>query len=137
MSESTPEPPDLTGSQRFRPIRNGSPSRSVDRLPPHSPEAEQGVLGCIFLSPNECMADCITKLKGGPEVFYDLRHQTIFNVLAEMFDQREPIDIITVQQRLKDRQLLEQIGGITYLSTLPDLVPSAANVSYYLNIVQE
>ncbi len=83
------------------------------------------------------MADCITKLKGGSEVFYDLRHQTIFDVLAEMFDKREAIDVITVQQRLKDRQLLEQVGGIAYLSALPDVVPSAANLSYYLEIVQE
>jgi replicative DNA helicase len=83
------------------------------------------------------MGECITKLKGGADVFYDLRHQTIFDVLAEMFDKREAIDLITVQQRLKDRQLLEQVGGIAYLCTLPDAVPSAANLSYYLDIVQE
>ena len=50
----------------------------LDRLPPHSPEAEQGVLGCVLLSPNECMGECIEKFKTGAEVFYDLRHQTIF-----------------------------------------------------------
>ena len=43
----------------------------VDRLPPHSPEAEQGVLGCILLSPNECMGECIQKLKAGLEVFVE------------------------------------------------------------------
>jgi replicative DNA helicase len=121
---------------RMRRDSNGS-AHSVDRLPPHSPEAEQGVLGCILLSPNECMGECIARLKGGSEVFYDLRHQTIFDVLAEMFDKREAIDVITVHQRLKDRQSLEQVGGIAYLSTLPDVVPSAANLSYYLEIVQE
>ncbi len=109
----------------------------MDRLPPHSPEAEQGVLGCIFLSPNECMGECLAKLKGGSQVFYDLRHQAIFDVLAEMYDKREGIDVITVQQRLKDRQLLEQVGGTAYLAALPDTVPSAANLVYYLNIVQE
>ena len=109
----------------------------VDRLPPHSPEAEQGVLGCVLLSPNEGMGVCIEKFKSGADVFYDLRHQTIFNMLAEMYDAREAIDVITVQQRLKDKQLLEQVGGIAYLSTLPDTVPSAANLSYYLDIVQE
>jgi len=138
MSEQTLDAPDLKKPPRRRPSSNGDTiARSVDRLPPHSPEAEQGVLGCIFLSPNDCMGDCITKLKGGADVFYDLRHQTIFNTLAEMFDQREAIDVITVQQRLKDRQLLEQIGGLAYLTTLPDLVPSAANLAYYLDIVQE
>jgi replicative DNA helicase len=112
-------------------------SASVDRLPPHSPEAEQGVLGCILLSPNDCMGDCISKLKSGSEVFYDLRHQTIYDLLAQMFDKREGIDLITLQQRLKDNQLLEQVGGIAYLSSLSDAVPSAANLSYYLDIVQE
>ena len=54
-----------------------------------------------------------------------------------MYDAREAIDVITLQQRLKDKQLLEQIGGIAYLSQLQDSVPSAANLSYYLEIVQE
>ena len=105
----------------------------VDRLPPHSIECEQGVLGCALLSPNECVGECIEKLKdGGQEVFYDLRHQTIYENMVEMFNERMPIDIITLQQRLKDKQLLEQVGGIAYLAQLQDAVPSAANLSYYL-----
>jgi replicative DNA helicase len=111
---------------------------TMDRLPPHSPEAEQGVLGCVLLDPNKCMGECIEKLKGdGHEVFYDLRHQTIYETLAVMYDAREAIDVITLQQKLKDKQLLEQIGGIAYLAQLQDSVPSAANLSYYLEIVQE
>src|SRR5262245_14878222 len=109
----------------------------IDRLPPHSPEAEQGVLGCAWLSPNECMGECVEKFKSGAEVFYDLRHQTIFATLAAMYDAREPIDVITLQQRLKDKQLLEEVGGIAYLAGLPDTVPSSANLSYYLDIVLE
>lgn len=112
------------------------PSGRADRLPPHSPEAEQGVLGCILISPNDCMAQCIEKVKES-EAFYDLRHQTIYAALVAMYDSRVAIDVITLQQRLKDQQLLEQIGGIGYLSSLPDTVPSAANLSYYLEIVQE
>jgi replicative DNA helicase len=109
----------------------------VDRLPPHSPEAEQGALGCVMLSPNECLGECIERFKGGADVFYDLRHQTIFNVLAEMFDKREGIDVITLQQRLKDKQVLEEAGGIAYLAALQDTVPSSANLSYYIDIMQE
>ena len=109
----------------------------LDRLPPHSTEAEQGVLGCILWSPNDSMADCIGKFKGDTEVFYDLRHQSIYNALQEMYDKREAIDLITLQQQLKDRQMLDQVGGIAYLSSLQDAVPSAANLSYYLEIVQE
>ncbi len=109
----------------------------ADRLPPHSPEAEPGVLGCVLLSPNDCLGQCIEKLRAGPEVFYDLRHQTIYSALVEMYDHREAIDVITLQQRLKDKQLLEQVGGIPYLSSLQDAVPGAANLTYYLDIVQE
>ena len=96
-----------------------------------------GVLGCVLLSPNECLGECIEKLRDDKEVFYDLRHQTIFETLVAMFDAREAIDVITLQQRLKDRQLLEQVGGLAYLSQLQDAVPSAANLSYYLDIVRE
>jgi replicative DNA helicase len=128
--------PDLKKSRRHK---NISPeAHKLDRLPPHAPEAEQGVLGCVLLSPNECMGECIEKLKDdGQRVFYDLRHQTIYENLSAMYDAREAIDVITLQQRLKDKQLLEQIGGIAYLSQLQDSVPSAANLSYYLEIVQE
>jgi replicative DNA helicase len=139
MIDSIPEgaspAADLQRTRRSKPA--AAAESRVDRLPPHSPDAEQGVLGCVLLSPNDCMGECVEKLKNGEEVFYDLRHQTIFSTLAEMYDQREAIDLITLQQRLKDKQLLEQVGGIAYLSSLPDTVPSAANLSYYLAIVQE
>ena len=109
----------------------------LDRLPPHSTEAEQGVLGCILWSPNDCMNECITKFKGDFEVFYDLRHQTIYTTILDMYDKREAVDLITLQQRLKDAKVLDQVGGIAYLSSLQDVVPSAANLSYYLEIVLE
>jgi len=129
-----------SGPDLKRARRRKSPSSDagrVDRLPPHSAEAEQGVLGCVLLSPNECMGECIEKFKSGSEVFYDLRHQTIFNTLAVMYDTREAIDLITLQQRLKNSQLLDEVGGIAYLASLPDMVPSSANLSYYLEIVHE
>ena len=109
----------------------------LDRLPPHSTEAEQGVLGCLMWSPNDCMNECIGKFRGDSEVFYDLRHQTIYDTILVMYDKREAIDLITLQQQLKDNQFLDQVGGIAYLSSLQDAVPSAANLSYYLEIVLE
>jgi replicative DNA helicase len=95
------------------------------------------VLSCIMISPNECMGECLEKLKEGPEVFYDLRHQTIFQTMAEMFDTRVPIDIITVQQRLKDNNLLEEVGGLGYLSTVRDFVPTSALITHYLEIIRD
>ncbi len=97
-----------------------------------------GVLGCCLISPNDCVPECIKTFKSEEQAaFYDLRHQTIYAALSEMSNARVPIDLITVQQRLKDNQLLEQVGGIPYLSQLQDAVPSAANLSYYLGIVRE
>src|SRR5882672_4918548 len=95
----------------------------LERLPPHSIEAEQGVLGCVLLSPNECLGELIQTFKGGPEAFYDLRHRTILEELIQMYDGKKAIDLITLQQRLKDRNQLEAIGGLTYLSGLLDSVP--------------
>ena len=137
VSETAGATADLKKAPRRKSaIRN--PQSTIDRLPPHALDMEQGVLGCQLLSPNECVGEVIEKLKGiGVEVHYDLRHQTIQAELFEMYDNRIPIDVITLQQRLKDRQLLEQVGGIAYLSQLQDAVPSAANLSYYLDIVRE
>ncbi len=134
-SETARASVDLKKSGRKRVAR--AEGSKVDRLPPHSLEAEQGVLGCVLLAPAECLGECIEKFKSGAEVFYDLRHRTIYEALVEMFDHKEPIDAITLQQRLKDRQQLEPVGGLAYLSALPDTVPTAANLGYYLEIVRE
>ena len=140
MIESTDVPggaasSDLKRSRRKQ-LSMANPSK-VDRLPPHSIEAEQGVLGCVLLSPHDCLGECVEKLKNGSEVFYDLRHRTVYELLVEMYDQKHAIDLITLQQKLKDKQQLEAVGGLAYLSSLPDAVPSAANLSYYLEIVRD
>ncbi len=127
--------PDLKKVRRTR--TPGVNLAKIDRLPPHSIEAEQGVLGCVLLAPNEAMGICLEKLKSGSQTFYDLRHQTVFDLLATMYDSKEPIDLITVQQHLKDSNQLEAVGGLSYLAGLQDAVPSAANLAYYLEIVSE
>jgi len=90
-----------------------------------------------LLSSNDSMGVCIEKFKAGSEVFYDLRHRHIYDLLVEMYDHKEAIDPVTVQQRLKDRNQLEGVGGLSYLSSLQDAVPSAANLTYYADIVRE
>lgn len=136
VSDSSGAASDLKKARRRKAVPMTA-AINLDRLPPHSPEAEMGVLGCCLLSPNECLGECLEKFKAVREVFYDLRHQMIYDALSEMFNARTPIDVITVQQFIKDRQMLEQVGGIAYLSQLQDSVPSAANLSYYLEIVRE
>lgn len=123
---------DLKRSRR----KNPAPLNTGDRLPPHSPEAEQGVLGCILLEPAELLGDVMQALPDS-HAFYDLRHQCIYDTMRLLEEKREPVEIITLQQRLKERGLLEQVGGIAYLNELSDAVPSAANLSYYLAIVSE
>jgi replicative DNA helicase len=140
MIDSTIPEGSAAAADTKRPRRKTSATAGtpkIDRLPPHSIEAEQGVLGCVLLSPHDCMGECIEKLKSGGQVFYDLRHQTLFQTLVEMYDEKEAIDLITLQQRLKNIQQLENVGGLAYLSSLPDAVPSAANLEYYLDIVLE
>ncbi len=119
--------------QRTR-VKN-APEGNVDRLLPHSESAEQGILGCILLDPQAIHA-CYEKLKL-PDVFYDLRHGALFEVVAKLVEEGKPVDAISVQQRLKDTNQLEAVGGLPYLSALMDAVPSAANIGYYIDIVRE
>jgi replicative DNA helicase len=112
-------------------------SRRLDRLPPHTPEGEQGVLGSLLLAPEEGLSE----VAGGrlqEEAFYDLRHRMIYRALLAMWDAKAGgIDLLTVHQWLKDRGQLEQIGGLGYLSGLADKVPSAANLEYYRDMVED
>lgn len=94
-------------------------------------------MGCAIMSPSECIPELIEKLKYGGEEFYDLRHKTIYETLVELYDERVGIDVITLQERLKKKQMLEQVGGLFYLSSLPDTVPSSSNLSYYLDVLVE
>lgn len=108
-----------------------------DRLPPHSLEAEAGVLGCILQAPAECLSETIGRFGLVPGMFFDLRHRLILQMLVTMQDGGQAIDLLTLRQRLSDGQQLEAVGGLEYLSSLPDQVPSAANLEYYAEIVRE
>lgn len=105
---------------------------ALDRQPPHDLEMEMGVLGCCMLSPNECMDEVILKAGERKEMFYDLRHQAIYSALLHLRMANQPIDLKTVYLHMKDEKVLEQVGGIAYLSQIQDGIPSAANLSWYL-----
>lgn len=127
----------ITTNGDRRPLRRNAPASAeiLDRLPPHSIEAEQGVLGCCLLA-GDSMTECVEKLRG-PEVFYDLRHQHLYSACLKMYEAREAIDTLTVRQHLQDAGQLDAAGGLAYLASLPDAVPSAANLAQYLEIVRE
>lgn len=104
--------------------------------PPHSIEAEQGIIGSILQDP-KTLPEALEKVTPGGDFFFDLRHETIYAALVAMMNAGKSIDLITVQQHLKDSNQLEAIGGITYLMALIDAVPSAANLSHYIDIAVE
>ncbi len=107
----------------------------TDRLPPHSIEAEQGALSCCLTNPQFAIPEATASLK--VESFYDLRHQTIYALIVEMWDERQPVDLLTVRQKLKDRNQLEQIGSVAYLAEVEGASPSAANIGYFVGILKE
>ncbi|WP_117168008.1 replicative DNA helicase [Paraliobacillus sediminis] len=104
------------------------------RTPPHNIEAEQAILGAIFLEP-ESMSSATELLI--PSDFYRASHQRIFQVMMQLTDKGEPIDLVTVTTALSNAKLLDEIGGVSYLSDLANAVPTAANIGYYNKIVEE
>ena len=106
------------------------------RIPPHSEEAERGVLGSILLDPEGALDKCLAK-RLGPESFYDRRHQALFEQLVDMNQANVPMDALSIGEWLKKKQALEKVGGYDYLIQLQDstLVPS--HVEFYCDIVME
>lgn len=106
----------------------------TDRTPPQNIEAEQAVIGAVLLEPESLTLASEMLL---PEDFYRASHQRIFKVMLELSEKGEPIDLITVTSELADQKILEEIGGVSYLSDLANSVPTAANIEYYSKIVEE
>lgn len=108
--------------------------KSHIRVPPHNIEAERALLGSIMLRP-EVMHE-ITDF-AHPDSFYLDKHRLIFDTTLDLFNKRSPTDLLTIAARLKEKNLLEEIGGNSYLSELVNSVPSAANANYYATIIQK
>ncbi len=106
----------------------------ADRTPPQNIEAEQAVLGAIFLEPSSLIMASEVLI---PEDFYRATHQRIYNVMLSLNEKGEPVDLVTVTSELADMKLLEEIGNVSYLSDLANSVPTAANIEYYAKIVEE
>jgi replicative DNA helicase len=107
---------------------------SADRTPPQNIEAEQAVLGAIFLEQEALItsSEILT-----PSDFYRPSHQRIFQVMIELGERGEPVDLVTVTAELENRKWLEDVGGVSYLTDLANAVPTAANVEYYCKIMEE
>lgn len=106
----------------------------IRRTPPFNKEAEQAVLGSVFLNPQKLVevAEFVTA-----EDFYVRAHRLIFAALSALSDRDEAIDVVTVQDYLDAHNQLDDIGGVGYVVELADAVPTAANAVYYAKIVAE
>ena len=104
------------------------------RIPPHSQEAEQAVLGGLLLN-NEAWDEVAERV--GPKDFYRKEHRLIFQVVDQLVEEEKPCDLVTVSQALTHRGELDDVGGMTYLSDLARNTPSAANINAYADIVRE
>ena len=107
---------------------------SLHKVPPQNLEAEQSVLGGILLD-NMAINSVLEILE--TDDFYSEAHRKIFIAIIELSEKNEPSDLITLSSLLRDKKHLEGIGGESYLASLVDSVPSAANISYYSKIVKE
>lgn len=104
------------------------------RIPPQNVEAEQAVLGAMLLS-HDAVIVAIEKLQ--PSDFYRDVHRIIFEAMEHLHRENKEIDVITLPEELKRMKKLDDVGGIEYVLSLPNLVGSAANIEYYANIVAE
>jgi replicative DNA helicase len=115
-------------------LMDGNEELFHDRIPPQNLEAEQAVLGAILLD-GDTLVTAMERIT--PEDFYRSAHQRIFESMLELNGDSEPIDLVTLTAKLKDKQELEEIGGVSYLTQLANSVPTAANIDYYAHIVEE
>lgn len=104
-----------------------------DKLPPQSLDAEKSVLGSILIDKNAIhkVADFL-----GPEDFYSYPHQIIYSTALDLFEKHEPIDLLSVSNRLEEKNKLKDVGGVSYLTSLTSTVPTSSHIANYGRIVQ-
>lgn len=103
------------------------------RILPHSIEAEQCVLGCAFID-QDASFNIMSTLKESD--FYSETHKIIFSAMYKVFSANVPIDFVTVTENLEKNDLLDSVGGVDYLTTLTNIIPSASNYTHYMEIVR-
>ena len=107
------------------------------RTPPHSEEAERGVLGSALLDASRVVDLCVENGLSDPEVFFIPAHRTLYALLQKMSSAGDTIDPLTVLERLKKENLLTEVGGAGFLEQLVDDTPTAAHAEYYIDIVRQ
>lgn len=105
----------------------------TSRIPPNDKDAEQAVLGAVFLS-QDALIEAMEYVDA--EDFYQHANQLVFQAMMNLNDEEEPVDVVTVQNELDRLNQIEDIGGVSYLAELASAVPTAANTTYYAKIVK-
>jgi len=116
------------------PLKIGKNDPSLYHVPPQSLEAEESILSAILVD-NDTLPEILEILS--PKDFYRSAHQKIFAAITELFSRDEPVDLVTLTNKLRERGWLDQIGGATYLANLVDTVPLAVNAQYYAKIIHD
>jgi len=106
----------------------------IKRIPPHSAEAEQSVIGSMIMDRDAIMA-AMEVVTG--EDFYEKQYMILFDTMVELFNEGKPVDLITLQDRLKDKDVPPQVSSLEFIRDLVTAVPTSANVKYYAEIVRE
>jgi len=104
------------------------------KVPPHSEEAEICILGAILID-KDAIIEVAEFLRA--EHFYNPNHNTIYQALLDLYEERQPIDIVTLKEKLKSSQMLSKVGGSGYLTELINAVPTAAHIEQYAKIVKD
>ena len=105
-----------------------------DRIPPHNIEAEQATLGAILLD-WDAVGSVITHLRA--ESFYSLQHQTIFKAILSLYNKGQRGDILTITEELRQTGKLDAAGGVAYVASLTEQVPTSSNIEYYAQLVKD
>jgi len=106
----------------------------IARIPPHHIEAEQSVLGSLLIDRN-ALSEVSGRLK--PETFYLEKHREIYEAILSLYEESLPVDIVTVSDVLAKRGTLEKVGDLEYIAHLANSVPTTANVSHYVSIIED
>ena len=118
------------------PSRDDAPAAKAGRIPPHSDEAERGVLGCALLEPDRVIDLCIERQLSA-DSFYGPWHRALYDFLLEMRNDGRAIDLLTVGERLQTLGRVDQVGGEEYIEKLVDSTPTAAHAEYYIDLVRQ
>ena len=110
-----------------------TPTSQIDgKLQPQALELEKAVLGALMID-NESLSDAIDSLQA--EYFYAPKHQKIFEAIVNLFNNTQPVDILTVSEELKRMEMFKEIGGLSYISELTNNVSSSSNTEFHARII--